>query len=135
MSNDVNIASFGLSATDLQGRLLEYDTDLLNEQKLSTTVVSSSQKLPLSFADFTFDIALCAYIADLQVIRELARVAKEVRIAPLIDHQGALSPLVGPVLLGLQQDNYGVEVKDITLPVTAKKNAVLRVWAKLCHVT
>jgi len=101
-------------------------------------------KLP--FADFSFDIALCSHylFADLhgqdveshlQVIRELARVAKEVRIFPLIDRRGEPSPFLGPVLLGLQQENYGVEVREVSYHMEPKGNAMLRVWALECPVT
>lgn len=134
MLNDVGIEVFGLSAADLQGRLLEYGHRVVDAQPLSTTFYAASKKLPLPFTDFMFDMALCPGIVDLHVILELARVAKEVRLFPVIDDSGVLSPLVGSVLLGLQQNHYGVEVRDVTTPVTGKKNAMLRVWAKLCHV-
>lgn len=134
MSNDASIEAFGLSAADLKGRLLEYGHQVLDEHPLSITFYAASEKLPLPFTDFMFDIALCAYPVDLTVIRELARVAKEVRIYRVVDNHGVLSPLVGPVLLGLQQDNYGVEVRDVPTSAIHEKNVMLRVWAKLCHV-
>ena len=102
-------------------------------------------KYDLPFADFSFDFALCSHylFADLddqdidfhlRVIRELARVAKEVRIFPLIDRQGLPSSFLGPVLLGLQQENYGVEVREVSYHLQAKGNAMLRVWAQECHL-
>lgn len=99
----------------------------------------------LPFADFTFDFALSAHylFADLEdqtiefhlrVLRELARVAKEVRIFPLIDREGKTSAFLGPVLLGLQQDNYGVEVREVDFHLHQAGNAMLRVWAQQCIV-
>ncbi|KTD51232.1 hypothetical protein [Legionella quateirensis] len=99
----------------------------------------------LPFADFTFDFALCSHylFADLDdqtvdfhlnVIRELARVAKEVRIFPLIDNDGQTSSFLGPVLLGLQQDNYGIEVREVAFHLQKSGNAMLRVWAQQCIV-
>lgn len=99
----------------------------------------------LPFADFSFDFALSSHylFADLDdqtvdfhltVIRELARVAKEVRIFPLIDREGATSEFLGPVLLGLQQDNYGVEVREVDFHLHQTGNAMLRVWAQQCIV-
>ena len=99
----------------------------------------------LDFPDFTFDVALSSHylFADLddqdidfhlQAIRELARVAKEVRIFPIIDRYGQPSPFLGPVLLGLQQDDYGVEVREVTYSLQPKGNAMLRVWAQQCHL-
>ncbi len=100
----------------------------------------------LPFKDFEFDFALSAHylFADLddqdvdfhlQAIRELARVAKEVRIFPLIDRHGQLSPFLGPVLLGLQQDDYGVEVRNVAYHIQPQGNAMLRVWAQRCQVS
>ena len=99
----------------------------------------------MPFADFTFDFALSSHylFADLddqdvdfhlQAIRELARVAKEVRIFPLIDRHGQPSPFLGPVLLGLQQEGYGVEVREVKYYLQPKGNAMLRVWAQQCHI-
>jgi SAM-dependent methyltransferase len=96
----------------------------------------------LSFGDFSFDLALCAnyLFADpddqdielhLQVISELVRVAKEVRIFPL-DHLGHISTMLGPVLLGLQQRNFGVEVRQVKYPSSTPGGAMLRVWAQEC---
>jgi hypothetical protein len=97
----------------------------------------------LPFADFSFDYALSAHylFADLEgqtvefhlkIIRELARVATEVRIFPLIDREEKTSELLGPVLLGLQQDNYGVEVREVAFHLHQSGNAMLRVWAQQC---
>ena len=127
MRRDEYQAMFGLSADDLNGHILEY---------------SDASHETLSFDDFTFDLALCPYslFTDAQtvdalmvMIRELARVAKEVRIFPLSDAQGLPSPLLGPVLLGLNQDHYGVEVRDVTSSRPSKGNAMLRVWAQQCQ--
>ena len=99
----------------------------------------------LPFADFSFDLALSAHylFADLddqdvdfhlQVIKELARVAKEVRIFPLIDRHNQTSPFLGPVLLGLQEDNFGVEVKQVSYHLQPSGNAMLRVFAQVCNI-
>ena len=95
----------------------------------------------LPFADFEFDFALSShYLFEglheqgagfyLQILRELARVAKEVRIFPLVDRNGQPSPVLGPVLLGLQQEGYGVEVRE----VKDKGHAMLRLWAQQCQI-
>ncbi|MCX7117481.1 MAG: hypothetical protein NTW94_06210 [Legionellales bacterium] len=99
---------------------------------------------PLPFPDFSFDVALSSHhlFEDLDdqdvdfhitTICELARVAKEVRIFPLIDRFGKPSSFLGPVLLGLQNLHYGVEVREVTYSFQAKGNAMLRVWAELCQ--
>ncbi|MDI9819386.1 MULTISPECIES: hypothetical protein [unclassified Legionella] len=99
----------------------------------------------LPFSDFSFDYALSSHylFADLddqdvefhlEVIRELARVAKEVRIFPLIDRHEKPSPFLGPVLLGLQEENFGIEVKEVAYHLQPSGNAMLRVWAQQCQV-
>jgi len=152
MHLDEYVDLFRLSTTDLDSHVLEYgrvpDTTqvaLAGFNKPVTRCVSEKNgKLP--FADFAFDLALCPdYLftdADnqnldfhLQQIVELARVAKEVRIFPLSDSKGRPSPLLGPVLLGLQLDNYGIEVCDVTTSLHSKGNAMLRVWAQQCQVS
>ncbi|CEK09869.1 hypothetical protein [Legionella hackeliae] len=103
------------------------------------------QNYTLPFDNFSFDFALSSHylFADLddqdvefhlKVIKELARVAREVRIFPLIDRHNQPSPFLGPVLLGLQQENYGVEVREVTYHLQPSGNAMLRVWAQQCEI-
>lgn len=109
-----------------------------------------SRYLPMSdphlpFADFTFDFALSAFYLfvtpeqqtvefQLQTIQELARVAKEVRIFPLADVAGQPSSVLGPVLLGLHQRNFGVEIREVDEHLYKGSHAMLRVWARECPV-
>lgn len=99
----------------------------------------------LPYPDFSFDFALSSHylFADLDeqtvefhinVIRELARIAKEVRIFPLIDREGKTSEFLGPVLLQLQREGYGVEVREVEYHLHKAENAMLRVWAQKCDV-
>jgi hypothetical protein len=99
----------------------------------------------LPYPDFSFDFALSSHylFADLEeqsvdfhvnVIRELARLAKEVRIFPLIDKSGESSEFLGPVLLQLQKEGYGVEVREVAYHLHKSENAMLRVWAQKCDI-
>ena len=99
----------------------------------------------LPFADFFFDYAVSAHhffsasapqTMDyyLNTIEELARAAKEVRIFPLVDAQGVPSELLGPVILALQQKNYGIEVREVAYHLQPKGNAMLRIWPQQCSV-
>lgn len=99
----------------------------------------------LPYSDFSFDFALSAnyLFADLEdqtvefhinVIRELARVAKEVRIFPLNDMEGKTSEFLGPVLLELQKEGYGVEIREVDYHLHKSENAMLRVWAQKCDL-
>lgn len=120
--------------------LADYEQGKKEERYL---MIQDSQPLPFDHA--AFDLALCANclfseIASqsieyhLEIIQELARVAKEVRIFPLVDATGTPSPMLGPVLLGLQQQNYGVEVQNVSYHLQPKGHAMLRVWAKQCLI-
>lgn len=99
----------------------------------------------LPFENFSFDLALSSHylfanaadnavVHHLETIKELARVAKEVRIFPLIERAGTPSELLGPVLLGLQQASFGTEVREVRCALYPEGNAMLRVWAQACDV-
>ena len=74
----------------------------------------------LPFADALFDLALCSHFLflystqfsldfHLASVRELCRVAREVRIFPLLALDAHPSPHVEPVSAALQNDGYSVE--------------------------
>ncbi len=102
-----------------------------------------NQSLPhLSFADYQFNMSVCAnFIFDgpyqdsvfqLAAIKELSRVAKETRIYPLLNAEGDICPHLGELILALQTENYGVEVREVAFHLQKGGNAMLRVWSKEC---
>ena len=105
-----------------------------------------AQSLPhLSFNDFQFNIALCSHFFFLhpdylsvdfhvQAIKELCRVATELRIFPLLDENGDITALVGPVMLLLQQAGFGVEIREVPYQLRKNGNAMMRVWSTTCDV-
>ena len=100
----------------------------------------SGRRLP--FEDCHFDLALCADSMSgaskhsmLERITELCRVAQEVRLFPLLDRSGEIAEVFGPVMLAMQQANYGIEVKQVPdKKGQLETNAMLRIWAKACLV-
>jgi len=103
------------------------------------------QQLPkLSFQQFQFELALCSHFlfADsslstefhVAAICEMCRVAHEARIFPILDSSGEIASEVGPIMLLLQQKNYGVEVREVDYQFQKGGNAMLRVWATECGV-
>lgn len=98
----------------------------------------------LQFDDYDFDIALCSHFlfslgtiseqAHIDYIKEMARVAKEVRLFPLNDVNGEVSDVLGPVMLALQQDNYFVEVRQVDYEFQRGGNAMLRAYATKCDI-
>ncbi|KTD38657.1 hypothetical protein Lnau_0467 [Legionella nautarum] len=132
-----------LLVDERQEGIAKFFADYEKGKKEKRYIAVSEYALP--FADFSFDLALSSHylFADLddqdvdfhlQVIKELARIAKEVRIFPLIDRYNQPSPFLGPVLLGLQQDNFGTEVREVAYHLQPSGNAMLRVWAQQCQV-
>ncbi len=103
-----------------------------------------TEDLPaFSFGDNQFQLAVSSHALfithnnqqpDFHVaaIAEFCRVAHEVRIFPLLNENGDISPLVGPVLLGLQQMNYNTEVREVDYEFQKGGNAMLRVWKDAC---
>lgn len=97
--------------------------------------------LHLPFEDDYFDLALssdmlfCDTDFNAQaIVDELCRVAKEVRIFPLLNQTGQVATELGPLMLTLQQDNLGVEVKEVPYLLRKKNNAMLRIWSRECAV-
>lgn len=85
-----------------------------------------TDELPvLSFNTSQFDLALCSHLLftysdqlgvefHLNSILEICRVAKEVRVFPLlVNFSGETSPLLQPVMDELQKRGYKVEIKQV----------------------
>ncbi|WP_267256693.1 hypothetical protein [Coxiella endosymbiont of Ornithodoros maritimus] len=93
----------------------------------------------LPFADFQFELDLCADLVfrnetDLPqlAIMELCRITHEVRIFPLLDEQGKVLDTLDPLILTLQEKNYGIEVRKVPYKLQRGSNAMLRLWAREC---
>lgn len=102
----------------------------------------SMPKLP--FDNGMFDLVLCRDILfhsqtkenyqPQELLVELCRVANEVRVYPLQDESGEMPQELGPIMLMFQQNNFGVEVREVKYELQKGGNAMLRVWAKECFV-
>lgn len=97
-----------------------------------------TDELPvLSFNNSQFDLALCSHFLftyseqlgldfHLASILEMRRVAKEVRIFPLLLHfSGEPSPLLQPIKDELQQQGYKVEIKQVPYEFQKSGNKML----------
>ncbi|WP_111495550.1 class I SAM-dependent methyltransferase [Marinobacter bohaiensis] len=78
----------------------------------------------LPFGDSAFDLALCSHFlflysehvdldAHLAGIRELGRVAREVRVYPLLGLDGRLSPHLEPVMQALTEEGWQVSRQPV----------------------
>lgn len=103
-------------------------------------------KLPqLPFADYQFDLALCVHILFDGAARpsldfifnslvELCRVAREVRVFPLLNAEGGIAPQLGEVIARLQMLDYGVEIRQVHYNFLKQGKAMLRIWPNQCQL-
>ncbi len=95
----------------------------------------------LPFDDGTFDIALCSHFLFLysdrlnlefhnESIRELCRVADDVRIFPLIDLDLKPSPYVQPVTRSLENEGFTVSIERVSYEFQRGGNKMLKITAR-----
>lgn len=112
--------------------LADYDEGLQHTRYVAGELPS------LPFSDGSFGLAVCSHLlflysnmldADfhLNAIRELCRVAGEVRIFPLLALKGGKSPHLEPVISGLKQDGFNVEIVRVKYEFRRRANEMLKV--------
>ena len=90
----------------------------------------------LAFADNAFDLALCSHFLflyseqlgeayHLAAIHELCRVASEVRIFPLLNLEGRVSPHLGPALTSLRRAGFRATVQTVPYEFLKGANEML----------
>jgi len=99
--------------------------------------IALKDSLKLPFKNGEFDLVCCPGVliedqsTTLNLLKELLRVAHEVRLVPhLLEGEDAHKALAG-VMLVLQQEDYGVELRNVNYEAA---NVMLRVWSKTCVV-
>jgi len=99
----------------------------------------------LPFVERSFELALCSHFLflyseqlsqefHLQALRELCRVAAEVRVFPLVRLDGQASEHVASVMEELRADGYAAEILPVDYEFQKGGNKLLRVrppWVKL----
>jgi hypothetical protein len=92
----------------------------------------------LPFADGSFELALCSHLLFLYTaqlgqpfhhdsVRELCRVAREVRVFPLLALGGLPSPLVEPVVEALRRDGFQADIDRVKYEFARGGNEMLRI--------
>jgi len=92
----------------------------------------------LPFATDAFDLALCSHFLflysahlgapfHLEAVRELCRVAREVRIFPLLALGGVPSPFVAAVTSALQSSGYTADILTVPYEFQRGGNQMLRI--------
>jgi hypothetical protein len=93
----------------------------------------------LPFDDGQFELALCAHFLFFYAeqltpefhgaaVRELCRVAREVRIFPLVDVNNAFSPHLDPILEELADAGLDASVREVPYEFQRGGNQMLRIW-------
>lgn len=105
-------------------------------------IIGELPHLPLPSAQF--DLALCSHFLftysehfttefHLQSLREMARVAHEVRVFPvLVAFSGEVSPHLAPIRTQLQQEGFAVEVRKVDYEFQRGGNEMLVLKRCLC---
>ena len=98
-----------------------------------------AESLPLlSFADGEFDLALCSHLLFLysehlslefhiDAIRQMCRVAREVRIFPLLDLNCETSCHIAPIIFQLSKEGYLVTIENVEYEFQRGGNQMMRV--------
>jgi len=92
----------------------------------------------LPFADLSFDLALCSHFLFLyttqlgesfhrRAIREMCRVAKEVRIFPLLALGAVASPLVEPIAAEFSREGCDVSIEKVPYEFQRGGNKMMRI--------
>lgn len=92
----------------------------------------------LPFADNAFDLALCSHFLFLYTtqlgepfhgdsVRELCRVAREVRVFPLVALGDGRSPLLGPIVEALRRDGFNADIDRVPYEFRQGANEMLRI--------
>ena len=104
------------------------------------------QALPsLELEDNSYDMALCSHLLftygdvlseqfHIDSILELARVAYQVRVFPLVCETGKLSDHIGPVLQTLQEKGYKSEIRQVSHKFQKIGNAMLVIDSSQCDI-
>lgn len=106
------------------------------EERAGRYVAAALPELP--FEDRAFDLALVSHFLflygirfdrdfHLAGVRELCRVAREVRIFPLVDLHGLRSPHLAPVLAMLAAAGLAAEVSEVSYEFQKGGNRMLRI--------
>lgn len=94
-------------------------------------------KLP--FNHNKFDLALCSHFLflysdqlsekfHLESILEMCRVAKQVRIFPLVKLSGEISPLLSPIIQKLATQGFKAEIKQVSYEFQKGGNQMLEIY-------
>lgn len=92
----------------------------------------------LPFGDRTFNLALCSHLlfsySDLlsaefhwQAVRELCRIASQVRIFPILNLAGEVSPHLELILQKLQEEGYEVAIEPVSYEFQKHGNQMLKI--------
>lgn len=109
------------------------------EKKAQRYISGNLENLP--FPDNAFDLLLCldSFFATsqhleshLDMVKELQRIASDIRVFPLLDKSGQLFTNIGQFIFDLQQQGFGIELKHSDFVLQDQGDAVLKIWPQTC---
>jgi hypothetical protein len=121
-----------LRMSAMQEFLGDYEKGLRESRYMAESLPS------LSYADKQFQLALCSHFLFLysdqlnldfhiNSIREMCRVAHEVRIFPLLKHGSAPSPHLDPVIKSLEGMGYKAEIIEVNYEFQRGGNKMMKI--------
>jgi hypothetical protein len=92
----------------------------------------------LPFKDASFDLALCSHFLFLysdnlsldfhhQALTEMCRVAREVRVFPILNYNAEPSPFVRPLIMAVAEAGYQVEIVRVPYEFQRNGNEMLKI--------
>lgn len=118
---------------------MEAMTDFLADYELASDGRYVAGELPsLPFAENSFDLALCSHFLflysarlsltfHLRAVSELCRVAREVRIFPLVTLDAETSPHLDPLVDNLKRSGYAVALERVGYEFQRGGNMMMRI--------
>lgn len=98
----------------------------------------------LPFSELCFDMLLCLDTfftnneesVDLyfEQIKKLLTIAHELRIFPLTHNNGQIFSNIGELILKLQENSFGIELKHNHFVFEQNANAYLKIWSLTCNI-
>lgn len=115
----------------------KFKADFSTDLKKDRYIKGSLPHLP--FDNYAFDLLLCSFFLFTNSenlsqcwnkLIEMLRVSTEVRIYPITSEEN-LAPLLGSLMLKLQAEQYGIEIRSIVFSPLPNAG-MLRIWSQNC---
>ncbi|MDP3560220.1 MAG: hypothetical protein Q8R79_07740 [Legionellaceae bacterium] len=132
LSEEVSVEIIQKRSEGILHFLQDYPQGKLDRRYISDLTDVPYCDLAISAFHFFQSTSISAISEEAQELLTLTTKAKEVRIYPVQSSQ--VPTILGPILLWLQDQNVGLEVRSLTQEKELRQVAMLRLWAQACSV-